>query len=314
MSPIFGGPPRLFEAAAPLIGSAAREQPRWYGDGVDLDALWDFGDPAASEQRFRAALADADGEDAAVLRTQLARALGLQRRFDEADQELSAVDPADSALAATYAAIERGRVLRSSADAAAARPFFLSALKHAEAAGPDFLAADAAHMLAITESGEAQLPWAERALRIAQSSEDPRARKWVGPVTHNLGWTMHDLERYDEALRYFEQALAFRLEQGDPGPIKVARWAVARCLRSLGRYDEALAIQRELRQAGPGAGYIDEELGELLLVTGQPEAAAAHFATAHRLLSGDAWLVAEESDRLRRLAELAGEHQTTDMP
>jgi len=288
--------------------SAAGTSRRWYGDGVDLDALWDFGDPAASEQRFRAALADADGEDAAVLRTQLGRALGLQRRFDEADKELSAVDPGDSALAAAYLAIERGRMLRSSGDTAAARPFFISALERAEAAGLDFLAADAAHMLAIAESGEAQVPWAERALRIAQSSDDPRARRWVGPVTHNLGWTTHGLGRYDEALRYFEQALAFRLAQGDPEPIKVARWAVARCLRTLGRYDEALAIQRELRQSGPGAGYIDEELGELLLVTGQPEAASPHFAAAHRLLSGDAWLVAEEPERLRRLAELSGEH------
>jgi tetratricopeptide (TPR) repeat protein len=281
---------------------------------VDLDALWDFGDPAASEQRFRAALAAADGEDAAVLRTQLARALGLQRRFGEAEATLSTVDAGESPLVATHLDLERGRVLRSGGDQAAARPFFVGALDRADAAGLDFLAADAAHMLAIAESGEAQVPWAERALRIAQASDDPRARRWVGSVTHNLGWTMHDLGRYEEALGYFEQALAFRVAQGDQDSVKVARWTVARCLRSLGRYDEALAIQRELREAGPGAGYIDEELGELLLATGQPEAAAPHFATAYRLLSGDEWLVAEEPERLRRLAELSGDHQTADTP
>lgn len=274
---------------------------------MDLDALWDFSDPAASEQRFQAALTHADGEDAAVLRTQLARAVGLQRRFADAEAILSAVDPGDSALAATYVDLERGRVLNSGGDPAAARPYFISALERAETAGLDFLAADAAHMLAIIEPGEAQVPWARRALRIAESSDDLRARRWVGSVTNNLGWTMHGLGRYDEALRYFEQALAYREEQGDPDPIKVARWTVGRCLRSLGRYDEALAIQRDLRQAGPGAGYIDEELGELLLATGQPRAAAPHFATAYRLLSGDAWLVAEEPERLRRLAELSGE-------
>ena len=61
---------------------------------MDLDTLWDFDKPADSEQRFRdalAALADPVGEDALVLRTQLARALALQRRFDESAAELDAV-------------------------------------------------------------------------------------------------------------------------------------------------------------------------------------------------------------------------------
>jgi tetratricopeptide (TPR) repeat protein len=183
---------------------------------------------------------------------------------------LSAVDPGESALAATYPDLERGRVLNSGGDPAAARPHFISALERAEAAGLDFLAADAAHMLAIVEPPEAQVPWAERALRIAESSDDPRARRWIAPVTHNLGWTMHDLGRYDEALRYFEQALALREKQGDPEPIRVARWTVARCLRSLGRYEEALAIQRELREGGPGAGHIDEEIAELQRLLAEP--------------------------------------------
>jgi tetratricopeptide (TPR) repeat protein len=237
---------------------------------VDLDVLWDSRDPAGSEQRFQAALTDADGEQAAVLRTQLARAVGLQRRYAEAEAMLSAVDPGESALAATYLDLERGRVLNSGGDPAAARPHFISALQRSEAAGLDFLAADAAHMLAIVEPPEAQIPWAERALRIAESSDDPRARRWIAPVTHNLGWTMHDLGRYDEALRYFEQALALREKQGDPEPIRVARWTVARCLRSLGRYEEALAIQRELREGGPGAGHIDEEIAELQRLLAEP--------------------------------------------
>ena len=47
---------------------------------VDLAALWDFGNPALSEQRFREALAAAerDGrrDDALILQTQVARTLG----------------------------------------------------------------------------------------------------------------------------------------------------------------------------------------------------------------------------------------------
>ena len=276
---------------------------------MEIQALWDFDQPAESAQRFRAALASAPAgsEDAQVLQTQLARALGLQRRFDEARAELDAVSAAAGGagpLVRTYLALERGRVLRSSGDADGARPLFVEALDVASAAGLDHLAADAAHMLAITCQGEEQIPWARRALEIAEASDDPRARRWVAPVTNNLGWTMHDLGRYDEALSLWERALAARLEQGEAEPVRVARWTVARGLRSLGRHDEALAIQRSLATDGPEDGYVEEELGELLLALGRGAEAAPHFALAHALLSSDQWLSDSEPERLARLATL----------
>jgi tetratricopeptide (TPR) repeat protein len=272
---------------------------------VDLSELWDFDQPAVSEERFRAALTTADGEDALVLRTQLARALALQRRFDESAAELDQVTP-DTPLARTYLGLERGRLLNSSGHAEEAKPHFVAALEEAENAGLDHLAADAAHMMAIVEPGEAQIPWAQRALAIAEASDDPRARRWIGSVTHNLGWTMHDLGRYEEALAYFERALAFREQQGDPELIRIGRWTVARGLRSLGRYEEAMAIQEELAAAGSEDGYVSEELGELLLVLDRPDEAAPRFRQAYELLAKDAWLVDAEPDRLRRLAELGG--------
>jgi len=51
----------------------------------DFDALWDYNNPAATEQQFRALLAQAKSSGNrdyhAQLLTQLARALGLHRRF-----------------------------------------------------------------------------------------------------------------------------------------------------------------------------------------------------------------------------------------
>jgi tetratricopeptide (TPR) repeat protein len=273
---------------------------------MDLDMLWDFDQPVVSEQRFRAALATAEGEDALVLRTQLARSLGLQRRFDESAAELDGVT-AGTPLVDAYLDLERGRLLNSSGRSEQAKPHFEAALAAAEGAGLDHLAADAAHMMAIVEPGEAGIKWAERALAIAEASDDPRARRWVGSVTHNLGWTMHNLGRYAEALGYFESALAFRQRQGNPDLIRIGRWTVARGLRSLGRYDEALSIQSELASTGPADGYVSEELGELLLAQGRPDEAAPHFARAYALLSEDAWLSDAEPDRLRRLAELGTE-------
>jgi hypothetical protein len=61
-----------------------------------LDALWDFDDPAESERRFEMLLPRARGEhDGAYLAetlTQLARAQGLQRRFEDADRTLDEAD------------------------------------------------------------------------------------------------------------------------------------------------------------------------------------------------------------------------------
>jgi tetratricopeptide (TPR) repeat protein len=278
---------------------------------IDLDALWDFGQPAVSEERFREALATASGDDALVLRTQLARAIGLQRRFDECAEELAVVElatggseGATTPIVGTYLELERGRQLRSSGSPDDAKAHFLAALELAESAQLDYLAADAAHMMAITEPGEAQIPWAQRALAIAEASDDPRARRWTASIANNLGWTLHDLGRHQEALELFEQALAERENRGDAEPLRVARWTVARGLRSLGRHEEALAIQWGLAKAGPEDGYVEEELGELLLVTDRADEARPHFARAHELLSGDAYLSAEEPDRLARLADL----------
>ena len=61
---------------------------------LDLDALWDFRDPARSEQRFQDALAKADGDDALILRTQIARTHGLRRDFDRARTVLREIERA----------------------------------------------------------------------------------------------------------------------------------------------------------------------------------------------------------------------------
>lgn len=86
---------------------------------VDVDALWNFNDPAASEARFREALIKAQGDDALVLSTQIARTLGLRQRYEEAHRELDAVEAAArdaGAAVRVRVALERGRVLRRPAN------------------------------------------------------------------------------------------------------------------------------------------------------------------------------------------------------
>ena len=91
--------------------------------------------------------------------------------------------------------------------------------------------------------------------------------------------------------------------------IRVARWTVARGLRSLGRLDEAETMQRaladELQAANAPDGYVFEELAEIALARGDRAAAQPWAAKAIALLGGDADLRANDAARLARLADLA---------
>ena len=144
-------------------------------------------EPAESEARFRTHLAQAKGSDVqAQTLTQLSRAVGLQRRFEEAHailDEAEALLEQAGALARIRYRLERGRVHNSAGETAKAREFFQQAWEMARAVAEDGCAADAAavdaaHMLAIAaETGEETLAWNERALELAEASEDERARR-----------------------------------------------------------------------------------------------------------------------------------------
>jgi len=279
-----------------------------------IDTRWDFDDPAGTERVFRDWLeAESDPAARVLLRTQIARTLGLQRRFDEAHallDELEADLDEAGPLGRVRWLLERGRTLNSSGRKDEARPLFAEAWDVARAIGADFYAVDAAHMIAIVAPpGEAQM-FNERALAAARASADPRARDWEGSLCNNLGWTCHAQGDYQTAMRHFEHALAARRRQGKPGPIRIARWCVGRCQRSLGRLNEALAIQQfllaEHEAAGSSDGFVHEELGECLLALGRADEARPHLRRAHELLSADPWLAEAEPRRLARLANLAG--------
>jgi tetratricopeptide (TPR) repeat protein len=178
----------------------------------DLLALWDFADPAASEARFRERLDDASHEVNLSLRTQIARTHSLRGQFAQAHQLLDGVD---AELAATGAEprvrslLERGRTWRSAREPAKARPLFQQAAQQARAAGLDYLHVDALHMVALVETtAEAQLDWNRRALAAARESRDPQARRWEASLSHNIGYTLHEAGRHDEALQAFRDALA----------------------------------------------------------------------------------------------------------
>lgn len=276
----------------------------------DFDQLWDYDNPAETEQVFRNLLPELDGDQRLQLLTQIARAQGLQGQFDAGHATLDAAErdlSAETPAARVRLLLERGRLFNSAGEPEQARPLFEEAWKFGQSIGEIGCAVDAGHMLGILEAPE--LDWSWKTLELAQSSDDPRAWRWLAPLYNNLGWTLHDRGEYTAALDLFEKAVPLREQQGKPTSIRIARWAVARALRSLNRLDEALAIQQalagQLAQAGKTDGYVDEELGECLLALGHADEARPHFASAYALLSQDSWLAQHEPERLERLRQLS---------
>ncbi len=282
----------------------------------DFDSLWDYDHPGNSERMFRellpAALDSRDFPYLTQLLTQIARAEGLQRKFQDAHNTLDRVEKAllkaeaDDETRVRYL-LERGRVFNSSGKRDEARPLFLQALDLAAKSKEDFYAVDAAHMIAIVEPTEKQLQWNLKALDLAENSADEKARKWKGSLYNNIGWTYFEQRHFEESLLMFEKALEFQQQQGDPNKIMIARWCVAKTLRMMDHIEEALEMQRDLYQqyqaAGKRSGYVYEEIAECLTIMGEEQEAQGWFAAAYEELSKDPRL-ATEQDRLNRLKEL----------
>src|SRR6266498_1368449 len=292
------------------------EVPKGTGKLPDFDKLWDHAHPDISEQRFREllprALDSLDLSYLAQLLTQIARAEGLQRKFEDAHKTLDRVEKAmlkaeaDDKTRVRYL-LERGRVFNSSGKRDEAQPLFLQALDLAVKSKDDFNAVDAAHMMAIVETNEKQLEWNLKALDVAENSADEKARKWRGSLYNNIGWTYFEQKQYEESLLMFEKALEFREQEADPGKIMIAKWCVAKTLRMMDHTEEALEMQRNLfeqyQAAGKKSGYVYEEVAECLTIMGQEQEAQGWFAAAYEELSRDPRL-ADEQDRLNRLKEL----------
>jgi tetratricopeptide (TPR) repeat protein len=258
---------------------------------LDVDALWNHSDVAASEARFREALIKAQGDDALILRTQIARTLGLRQRFDEAHRELDAVEAAArdaGAAVRVRVALERGRVLRSSGKPLEGKPLFVRAFETADAAKLERLAADALHMIALAEPQlDERIAWNRRTIDYAQRASDPRAQGWQAAAHNNIGSDLREAKRYDDSLAAFRDALAAYERSGRAEPVRIARWQIANVLRLKGLRTEALAMQLALERDAAAAGdpdpYVYDELALLHRAAGDEKQALDAEARAAQL-------------------------------
>jgi len=198
----------------------------------ELDTLWTFSDPVASEAAFRAAISSTDDPvSRAVLGTQLARALGLQERYDEADRVLERVDAAVPAIRARVA-LERGRLRNSGGHPDDAVGFFENAAVIAEAAGEHFLQVDALHMLGIAQPARSDAHTAA-ALAVLSKVADRRTQRWRISLHNNRGWALFDAGELTAALQEFEQAERDAFEYGTEEQQGWAREAIEECQEAI---------------------------------------------------------------------------------
>lgn len=271
---------------------------------MNLESIWNYDDPAGSEKKFRELLAQtSDPNDALEIQTQIARAQGLQRKFDDAHRTLDAVEPArtNSPRIEIRYLLERGRTLNSSGQPDKSKPLFLDAWEKAQAARLDFFAVDAAHMLGIVEPPDEALKWNEKAVGLAEKSSDPKAQGWIGSLLNNIGWTYYDKGDYAKALDVFQRDLKWFEERKREEQARIARYSIGKTYRAMGRVEEALALQQKLKPDG----FVLEEIAECLLALKRTDEAKPYFARADESLSKDEWLAANEPQRLQRLRDLS---------
>ena len=289
------------------------------GDGfrsAEADSLLDYREFAVvtkAEKTHKTAFQALKPSEQDILMTQVARALGLQGQYAEGLEILDSIraNGDDDLEVAARTRLERGRILNTRGDRDEARSRFQAAFDRATSAGLENLAVDALHMIAIVSPPDEQLIANERAIALAKTANDPRARGWLPSLYNNTGWTHFEAGNLDKALKLFELALDERLKLDKPREIGIARWAVARTLRAQDRTEDALAAQRELKGFNAAAGifddpFVDEEIGECLLILGRSEEARPYFAKAADGISADGWIMANEPERIARLRELGG--------
>ncbi|SRR5258706_3277642 len=281
---------------------------------LDFDSLWNYSNPQQTEIKFREILIQIPEDNPAYLEllTQIARAQGLEHKFERAHQTLDQVERrlgSYPSRAKVRYYLERGRVFNTAGQPEEARPLFEQALGLAKSLSEDFYTVDALHMLAIVDPPASSLDLNLQAIQLAESSGQEKARNWLGSLYNNTGWSYHEMGDYESALEMFQKAEAVRKSKGSVKELRIATWCVARTLRSLERVEEALskqmALQAEYEAAGESDGFVFEEIGECLLALGRTKEAPPYFAKAYELLSQDTWLTEKEPARLARLQKLS---------
>lgn len=131
--------------------------------------------------------------------------------------------------------------------------------------------------------------WTARGIEL---TGDGPGRYWLAPLLNNVGWSRYEAGDFERALDVFGEAFAVRSEDPEePHEREIARYAVGKTLRALGRIDEATA-QLELAvawatEAGVETPFFHEELAECYAAAGRTDDAREQAERATKLFGDD---------------------------
>ena len=288
-----------------------------YKQFPDVDGFWADKTITQTEFAIRETLNQQQADDQKLNRietlTQLVRLLNILGNSAEATATLkqaqdimTSCEP--SALrtrAEIRLAIENGRHLWLARNPARAQTFFNQAWTLATANKEYFFAIDAALMLAVTQPPKFQNEWINKAIDLAEKTDEPQAKLWLSHLYLVKGWQYFDFHRYDEALQSFTKAFERPRDKGVTISLQIIRWSIARALRSLNKLQEALEIQNtlllELSSTGKTNGYILLEIAECLQLLQKTEEAKSFYELAHKELNADAWYLDNHKAELNRM-------------
>jgi tetratricopeptide (TPR) repeat protein len=165
-----------------------------------------------------------------------------------------------------------------------------------------FFAIDAALMLALCQARKAQKEWLMQAQKLAQESKDPKCQLWLASLFLLVGWDFFDMRKYTEAYSEFQKA-------NEINNTPEAEWALARTLRAMGKFDEALIAQKSILDKftalGKINGHVYVEMGECHQHLKNFDEARRFFDLAYRALSENKWFADNKAHELARIQHLS---------